>query len=145
MFGGKSKLMLYPLKSDGSFCGGVVGATGEKMCVKRSCTVAKHKTKVEVIPICDRESESGQYVYISENGIFFPTPYGGLPSKGSRVGRAGYWVSIHHKSLTGVSARRTPPQLGKVLTFVPVVSSLGRSGIAGTFLTTTPVRDTELQ
>ena len=58
--------MFYPLKSDGSFCGGVVGATGEKMCVKRSCTVAKHKTKVEVIPICDRESESGQYVYISD-------------------------------------------------------------------------------
>ena len=59
-----SKLVVLPLESDGSFCGGVIGTSGEKMCCKSSCSIHKHKTKVEVIPICDRGAESGMYVFI---------------------------------------------------------------------------------
>ena len=75
MFGDKagSKIVAYPLESDASFCGGVIGASGEKMYVKRRCGVMKHKTKVEVIPICDRNAESGQYAFIvdKEDEVFF--------------------------------------------------------------------------
>jgi len=55
---------VFPLENDGSFCGGVIGSSGEKLCVKARCGASKYKTTVEVIPICDRGAESGKYVFI---------------------------------------------------------------------------------
>ena len=52
-----------------SFCGGVIGKAGHKMCVMRNCSVATHVGRKAVFPTLEDGSEEAVFIVSNAGGL----------------------------------------------------------------------------